>query len=85
MWTGALRGGREADGETAGGERERGGLNGRSDDDVALSPLSMGELARPLAASPVNPDSLLKPSCVCFSSLARVSQVNSSTHYPNYL
>ena len=52
MWTGALRGGREADGETAGGERERGGLNGRSDD-VALSPLSMGELARPLVASPV--------------------------------
>ena len=49
MWTGALRGGREADGETAGGER--GGLNGRSDD-VALSPLSMGELARPPARQP---------------------------------
>ena len=52
MWTGALRGEGEADGETAGGERERGGLNGRSDDDVALSPLSMGELARPPARQP---------------------------------
>ena len=52
--------------------RGRGGLNGRSDD-VALSPLSMGELARPLAASPARQPRFIAKTIMRLLFLARTS------------